>query len=1049
MAVGVSAVESSVAQRRRRRALWRLPFLARLIAKPPKLPNIDEPLPLDPRLVVGTLPCGLQYIVGVNRKPRQRAVLRLVVRVGSLEEDDDQSGVAHLIEHMVFRGTPSFPHGDLRKFVESCGMTWGADLNAETSMEYTTFSFEVPLKGTTKLLKTGLGVMKEFASEALMRNEDMTLERAVVEEEWRARLGVEQRMEDRFWAEVFGNSRHSQRLPIGKMEVFQACTADRVRAFYHKWYRLGRMSLICIGDFADNNVAVDLLREVFSTIPAAAEQLPPTLRPNLAATPRASVIYSDVELTSCQVRLRIFSDDSPRQTPRDIVNEMARDLIMLTLNRRFVAMQGREKPPFVVAAASEEHLAEGFRCVVLTATALEGGISKAADALASQAAGLAFHGISEQERALAAKVHMAALDSSWTERHHVETDDMVESAEEYALTLGRAQLSSETTDLRLQRWALEHVVAASSPDGHCLQPHASALFNLWPGQWAVEAEILQLPGSEAEIDEEALRGTVLNAEQAEAPPAFVWEEGEMLDPGEAEACADEMDLEDNGCQGGVQEEGEAEQFSVRHWVLKNGATVTWKRTDFEPDEIVFRGTAVGGSSKFDSTVERAAASTLSGMRMLCGLGKLSKSQLVELLADKNAYTSFSIAGYSRSLAGNCGASHKDFEAALRLASWHFQPPNFTQKSFEKILESTRQRIAHRERDPDHHFHKKLRELTCGPDPFFQEISTSDIDGLEKFGLQGLCRMYESFFSNPGEWSWTIVGALPEDNVLHELLGKYLGPVVSRAEVTAHLLVPRLPTFTRGARAHVYRGVADMATVTFCFAVSYAVTLSGATRLAAQCAAEVLEARLIEHLREVAGATYSVSAGVSPGSFELRRPDRRPSASVNFACEPHAAERCTALVLEEVRALAGGARPVSSEELESCREKQWERMRVNLRENSYWLGRLELAVRRVRCGSADDGVADEAAIELQQLCPDLRLPQLNTALAQVALREGDIEAISCEGLQRAAEDIFREDSMLIVTLLPEKFEEGSGNRTPALAPASGDDAGVEAKRQRVD
>ncbi|CAE7238423.1 unnamed protein product, partial [Symbiodinium sp. CCMP2456] len=194
------------------------------------------------------------------------------------------------IEHMVFRGTPSFPANDLKRFLERCGLSWGADLNAETGMEHTTYSLDIPLKkNSTELLATGLRVLKEFAFDALLRSEDIQKEKGVVEEEWRGRLGVEQRVEDKFWAEVFAGTLHSQRLPIGKMETLRRCPDERLRAFYKRWYRPQQMTILCIGDFGSNTVAKTLIEKAFADVKPSKDSEQQWTPPPLSAHARAAV----------------------------------------------------------------------------------------------------------------------------------------------------------------------------------------------------------------------------------------------------------------------------------------------------------------------------------------------------------------------------------------------------------------------------------------------------------------------------------------------------------------------------------------------------------------------------------------------------------------------------------------------------------------------------------------------------------------------------------------------------------------------------------------
>src|SRR3979490_1006052 len=106
--------------------------------------SLSEPMPVDPQITMGKFANGMTYYIRANKKPEKRAELRLVVKAGSILEDDDQQGLAHLVEHMAFNGTKHFPKNDIISFLESLGMRFGADVNAYTSFDGTVYMLTVP-----------------------------------------------------------------------------------------------------------------------------------------------------------------------------------------------------------------------------------------------------------------------------------------------------------------------------------------------------------------------------------------------------------------------------------------------------------------------------------------------------------------------------------------------------------------------------------------------------------------------------------------------------------------------------------------------------------------------------------------------------------------------------------------------------------------------------------------------------------------------------------------------------------------------------------------
>src|SRR5687768_16902581 len=157
---------------------------------------LSDPMPVDAAITQGQLPNGLRYYVRANKKPEKRAELRLVIKAGSILEDDDQQGLAHVAEHMAFNGTKNFPKHEVVSFLESLGMRFGADINASTSFDETIYTLTVP---TDKpgVLERALLILDDWARNVTFDPAEIDKERGVVMEEWRLRRGAGARMQDR------------------------------------------------------------------------------------------------------------------------------------------------------------------------------------------------------------------------------------------------------------------------------------------------------------------------------------------------------------------------------------------------------------------------------------------------------------------------------------------------------------------------------------------------------------------------------------------------------------------------------------------------------------------------------------------------------------------------------------------------------------------------------------------------------------------------------------------------------------------------------------
>src|SRR5678816_1169358 len=206
---------------------------ALLVAQGPSTPvaatlGLDQPVPVEASITVATLPNGLRYYIRQNKQPLNRAELRLVVKAGSVLEEDDQQGLAHFVEHMAFNGTKNFPGEDVVKFLQSLGMRFGADVNAATGFDETTYRLTVPTDKPEVLDKSFL-VLEDWAHNVTFETAEVEKERGVILEEWRLRRGAGARITDKLLPLLLEGSRYGDRLPIGKTEVIQNFKIDRLK----------------------------------------------------------------------------------------------------------------------------------------------------------------------------------------------------------------------------------------------------------------------------------------------------------------------------------------------------------------------------------------------------------------------------------------------------------------------------------------------------------------------------------------------------------------------------------------------------------------------------------------------------------------------------------------------------------------------------------------------------------------------------------------------------------------------------------------------------
>ena len=209
--------------------------------------QLMQPLPVDQKVRVGHLDNGLTYYIRHNEEPKNQAFFYIAQKVGSIQEEESQRGLAHFLEHMCFNGTTHFPDSSLIEYLESIGVKFGAQLNAYTSVEETVYNIDnVPAREGA--IDSCLLILHDWSHDLTLDGKEIDKERGVIHGEWRMRNTGFTRILVKHLEELMSNGRHGRRFPIGLMEVVDECPYDTLRAYYHKWYRPDLQGIIVVGD---------------------------------------------------------------------------------------------------------------------------------------------------------------------------------------------------------------------------------------------------------------------------------------------------------------------------------------------------------------------------------------------------------------------------------------------------------------------------------------------------------------------------------------------------------------------------------------------------------------------------------------------------------------------------------------------------------------------------------------------------------------------------------------------------------------------------------
>lgn len=220
------------------------------------------PVPVDTKVRIGKLENGLTYYIRKNNLPEKRADFYIAQKVGAIQEEPSQRGLAHFLEHMCFNGTKHFPGSQLKEYLESIGVKFGENLNAYTSVDETVYNISnVPVHREGPI-DSCLLILHDWSNDLLLEEKEIDKERGVIHEEWRTRMSANQRLQEKALPQMFPGSKYADCLPIGNMDVVDNFKYQTLRDYYETWYRPDLQGIVIVGDIDVDQVEAKIKKNI-------------------------------------------------------------------------------------------------------------------------------------------------------------------------------------------------------------------------------------------------------------------------------------------------------------------------------------------------------------------------------------------------------------------------------------------------------------------------------------------------------------------------------------------------------------------------------------------------------------------------------------------------------------------------------------------------------------------------------------------------------------------------------------------------------------------
>lgn len=861
-----------------------------------------QELPIDANIRYGKLENGLTYYIRHNTQPEKRADFYIAQKVGSMQEEDSQAGLAHFLEHMAFNGTKNFPgRKTMLDYLEKNGAKFGVNVNAYTSFDETVYNLSNIPVIREGIIDSCLLILHDWSSFISLENEEIDKERSIIKEEWRTRNGAQIRIWEKQLPVIFKGSKYADRMPIGKMEVVENFKHDEIKNYYHKWYRPDLQAIIIVGDI-DVDQIEEKIKKIFSDIPKPinpAERIYYPVPDN--QEPIISVV-TDPEASRTVVTLYMKHEKLPEGVEKMSVQEyfytIVKGLASQMLSTRFAEIGQKSDAPFAGAYAYDGNFFVSRTKDAWTSIAIskEGEILNSLATLIRENRRLKQFGFTEAEVQRAKDELLNNYENTYNNRNTHPNRDYVN---EY--------VRSFTIDEPIPGIEYEYNLVQQ------LAPMITAdIINQIIEQVISDKNtVITVTGPEKE-------GLVYPTE-AEIMATFTRVENEDIEGYHEEAIAETL-IENLPAKGSIVKEEKNAHFGTTVWTLSNGMRVVMKNTDFKDDQVLMSSISHGGTSLVDDN-DIYNAQLASSVPGIGGIGSFSSIDLGKALSGKKASVHSSIGPWVQMLSGS--SSTKDQETLLQLTYLYFTSPRKDVESYTAMINRRREQLKNQNADPSSAFGDSITTAIYGNNPRMKKMELEDIDRLN---YDRMIEIYKQCFANPGSFVFVFVGTINEDT-LRPLVEQYLASLPSGNKNAKYreLNIWKRPgemenTFSREMQTpkasvfNLYRGKLERN-------LKNTITMSALK--------QILDIVYVRTVREEEGGTY----GVGVGAGIQRIPDGETLMQIYFDTDPEKAEKLNALVHRELNEIANNG--PKAEDLQKVKEYMIKKHQEDVNQNNYW------------------------------------------------------------------------------------------------------------------
>ena len=788
------------------------------------------PIPVDKNVKIGHLDNGLTYYIRHNAFPEHVASFYIAQKVGSINENDDQRGLAHLLEHLAFNGTEHFKGNSLQDYLQSIGVEYGRNLNAYTSIDKTVYYFtDVPTTRTSAVDSCML-ILKDWSNGISLTKEAINDERDVVHNEYRLRMVGQQLMLERNLPKLYQGEKYGYRMPIGLMSVVDGCDPETLRAYYRKWYRPDNQAIIIVGDIDVDHVEAQI-KKLFSGIKVpknAAKVVPVPVADNDTAI---YVIDKNKEQKFDMINIMMKTDaypDSLKGNMAYLVMGYLRSVVGSMFDARLAEQTREADCPFLQGSAGiGSYLISGTKdAFSISGVAKPGKVKEAYAAFLREAKRVRDFGFTATEYARAKENFMSGMETMYENRnkmkneqfttqyvdHFTDNEPIPSLEDEYKIY----QMIVPSFTVEHINDAMKNLISETDTNFVSMVLMKEAEGVSYPTEQELAAIVKQVRGEKLEAYVDNVKQEPL---MASAPKA-----------------------------GSIKKVVENKVLGFKKLTLSNGAKVVLKKTDYKDNEIRVAGSANVGYSAFQNDpVNAANASTV---WEVSGLAGFTGNDLQKMLAGKQCSVGLTMSPFRHGIAGT--STPKDLETMMQLLYLSMTNLTKDEKAFENLKNTYVTVLSNKSNNPNMVYQDSIQSTLYLGNKLALLPNAEDIQNIN---YDRVLDMQKQLYGNAKDFTFYFVGNYDE-KVLLPLIEQYIASLPNKGMKLKNQKIP----YAKGEVKNIFTKAMEnpqsqAREMWFVKLPAY----TQKTAVLADISARLLEMKYLRSIREELSAAYSTGA----------------------------------------------------------------------------------------------------------------------------------------------------------------------------------------------